>query len=103
MLLLAHRGAGVLGCAGLRVCAGGVGEVTRVFVLPTARGQGVARLLMRELEREARVLGLQALRLDTRTDLVEARGLYSSLGYLEGEAHNADPYANHWFRKDLVG
>ena len=127
----------------MRVRPGEIGEVTRVFVEPAARGKGVGRLLMsllrfglgpridhkiwhsrtndsahvvvdlrgfpilqqalmRELERKSRELGLDALRLDTRTDLVEARSLYSSLGYIEGEAHNSDPYANHWFRKELL-
>ncbi|MBG6212890.1 MULTISPECIES: GNAT family N-acetyltransferase [unclassified Cryobacterium] len=101
LLLLAREGDTVLGCAGMRIRPGEIGEVTRVFVEPDARGQGVGRLLMETLERECRVVGLTALRLDTRTDLVEARRLYSSLGFIEGEAHNTDPYANHWFRKEL--
>ncbi|MDJ0377069.1 GNAT family N-acetyltransferase [Cryobacterium sp. PH31-L1] len=101
LLLLARQGRTVLGCAGMRVHPGAIGEVTRVFVEPTARGNGVGRRLMETLERESRGLGVIALRLDTRTDLVEARSLYVSLGFIEGEAHNADPYANHWFRKEL--
>lgn len=104
ILLLARRGPIVLGCAGMRVRSreiGKIGEVTRVFVEPASRGNGVGRLLMEELELKSRELGVDALRLDTRTDLVEARGLYASLGYIEGEAHNTDPYANHWFQKEL--
>lgn len=81
---------------------GDIGEVTRVFVKPAARGRGGGRLLMKEMEHKSRELGLHALRLDTRTDLVEARSLNESLGYIEGEAHNTDPYANHWFRKELA-
>jgi GNAT superfamily N-acetyltransferase len=102
VLLLARQGVTVLGCAGMRIRPGNIGEVTRVFVEPAARGKGVGRLLMDALERESRKLGLDALRLDTRTDLVEARSMYASLGYVEGEAHNTDPYANHWFRKQLL-
>ncbi|WP_199184361.1 MULTISPECIES: GNAT family N-acetyltransferase [unclassified Cryobacterium] len=101
LLLLARYGDTVLGCAGMRIQQGELGEVTRVFVEPAARGQGVGRLLMQNLERESRAIGLTVLRLDTRTDLVEARSLYASLGYIEGEPHNTDPYANHWFRKEL--
>ena len=101
LLLLAHQGDTVLGCAGIRLRPGEIGEVTRVFVEPAARGRGVGRLLMESLERESRELGLTALRLDTRTDLVEARSLYASLGFIEGAPHNADPYADHWFRKEL--
>lgn len=40
--------------------------------------------------------------LDTRHDLVEARTLYTHLGYEETERHNNDPYAEHWFRKSLI-
>lgn len=101
LLLLARQGSAVIGCAGMRIRPGDIGEVTRVFVEPAARGQGVGRLLMQNLESESRALGLTALRLDTRTDLIEARSLYASLGFIEGEAHNTDPYANHWFRKEL--
>ncbi|MFF3601872.1 GNAT family N-acetyltransferase [Kitasatospora indigofera] len=116
LLLLARRGAEVLGCAGMRFVTDTepaadagldasarvrLGEVTRVFVDGSARGLGVARLLMAELETQARSLGLAALRLDTRSDLVEARGLYAAVGFTEGAAHNDDPYAEHWFRKEL--
>ena len=47
----------------------------------------------------ARERALSALRLDTRSDLVEARGLYKRLGYQEVPAFNAGPYADHWFAK----
>ncbi|WP_104087669.1 MULTISPECIES: GNAT family N-acetyltransferase [unclassified Cryobacterium] len=102
ILLLARQGLSVLGCAGMRVRPNAIGEVTRVFVESAARGRGLGRLLMEELERNSLEMGIRTLRLDTRTDLIEARDLYASLGFVEGEAHNSDPYANHWFRKELV-
>ena len=102
ILVLARQGLAVLGCAGMRVRPDAIGEVTRVFVESAARGKGLGRLLMEELERKSREMGIRTLRLDTRTDLIEARGLYASLGFVEGDAHNSDPYANHWFRKDLA-
>jgi GNAT superfamily N-acetyltransferase len=100
-LLLARDGSGVIGCAGVRFLDGNVGEVTRVYVVAAGRGRGVGRQLMLEIERISRERGIRALRLDTRSDLVEARALYASLGYIEGAAHNADPYADHWFLKVL--
>ena len=42
------------------------------------------------------------LRLDTRSDLVEARGLYAALGYQEVPAFDGGPYAEHWFTKTLT-
>lgn len=113
LLLLARLDGRVLGCAGMRFvteqtapAAAGeaprrVGEVTRVFVDASARGLGVARRLLAGLEAEARARGLDALRLDTRADLVEARRLYAAVGYTETAPHNDDPYAEHWFRKQL--
>ena len=73
--LVAQRGETVVGCAGLRLLPDGLGEVKRVFVAPLARGHGLGRRLMLELENLARAEGLRTLRLDTRSDLVEARRL----------------------------
>lgn len=56
---------------------------------------------MLELEKLARAQGLRTLRLDTRSDLVEARTLYAALGYVEVPAFNNGQYAEHWFAKDL--
>ena len=34
--------------------------------------------------------------------LDEAIGLYLSAGYVEVEAFNDEPFADHWFRKDAL-
>jgi GNAT superfamily N-acetyltransferase len=91
----------LLGCIGLRVVQDGLGEVKRVFVSPSARGRGLGGLLLDEVERAARELGVTRLRLDTRTDLVESRRLYASHGYHEVEPFNTSQYAQHWFSKTL--
>ncbi len=101
LLLLARRGEVVLGCAGLRLHVD-VAEVTRVHVTSAARGQGLGSRLLLAVEDEARAHGLYVLRLDTRSDLVEARRLYTRHAYLEVEPFNADPYAQHWFTKQLT-
>jgi hypothetical protein len=41
------------------------------------------------------------LRLDTRSDLTEARRLYARHGYREVPAFSQGPYADHWFEKTL--
>lgn len=76
-------------------------ELTRVFVRPEFRGTGGGGLLLTALEDRARTLGLSRLRLDTRNDLVEARGLYAKHGFREVPAFNRDRYAEHWFAKEL--
>ena len=90
-----------LGCAGLALLPALLGEVRKVYVAPTARGRGLGQRLVAEVERLATVHGRARVRLDTRTDLVEARRLYARLGYAEVEAFNTGPYAEHWFAKDL--
>jgi hypothetical protein len=44
----------------------------------------------------------QALRLDTRHDLAEARRMYARHGYREVAPFNESPYADHWFAKPLA-
>ncbi|TBN56907.1 GNAT family N-acetyltransferase [Glaciihabitans arcticus] len=101
-LLVASRDGEAVGCGGVRIVDSVTGELTRIFSIPEARGTGVGRACVLELEERARARGIQTLRLDTRSDLVEARALYSALGYSEVEAFNDDPYAQHWFSKDLL-
>ena len=101
LFLVAHRGGVAVGCAGLRPAGDGAAEVKRVWVSSALRRQGLGRRLMAEIERRARGRGLRELRLDTRSDLVEARSLYEALGYREIEPFGDNPYAGHWFAKRI--
>ena len=101
MFYLARRGTTPVGCIGLRLRANQVGQVTRVFVLPAERRKGVGAKLMAEIEAAAREHKVRRLELDTRDDLVEARRLYESCGFVEVPAFNAGRYAEHWFAKQL--
>jgi DNA-binding MarR family transcriptional regulator/GNAT superfamily N-acetyltransferase len=103
--------AGVLVVARLRgepVGAGGVrlhgdwAEIKRMWVAPAARGLGVGRRLLTELEAHARRLGATVARLETNRNLVEAIGLYRAAGYEEIERFSPEPYAHHWFGKRLI-
>ncbi|MDG4787073.1 GNAT family N-acetyltransferase [Micromonospora sp. WMMD1102] len=89
------------GCAGVRLGALPYAEVTRVFVRPAARRRGGAVRLLAALEEVAAAHGATTMRLDTRTDLVEARALYARQGYREVPPYTEDPYADHWFEKHL--
>lgn len=72
-----------------------------MWVAPPARGLGLGRRLVLELERYAAEAGAVALRLETNHSLTEAIALYRRSGYSEVEAFNEEPYAHHWFEKRL--
>ena len=72
-----------------------------MWVAREARGLGLGRRLLRELERHAKEAGAQVVRLETNRTLTEAIQLYRNSGYREVPAFNDEPYAHHWFEKRL--
>jgi len=101
LFLVARAGQTVVGCVALRLLPGGLGEVMRVFVEPSARNAGVGALLMRAVEAAARSQGVTRVRLDTRTELTEARRLYTKHGYRPTPPFNTG-WADLWFEKSLL-
>jgi GNAT superfamily N-acetyltransferase len=101
LFLVARAGQTVVGCVGLRLLPGGLGEVMRVFVEPPARNRGLGALLMATVEAAARGHGVTRVRLDTRMELAEARRLYARTGYHPTAPFN-DAWADLWFEKPLV-
>ena len=61
----------------------GVGELKRMYVRESARGRGVARLLLAHLERTAAEAGIRRLVLETGLAQPEAIALYRSSGYVD--------------------
>src|SRR5215471_1041028 len=90
-----------VGCGGLRRIDERVGEIKRMWTAPEARGQGVARRVLHKLEALAREAGIETLRLDTNRVLIEAQAMYRRKGYREIARYNDNPYAHHWFEKEL--
>ncbi len=72
-----------------------------MFVAPAVRGQGVARILLRALEEEARRLGYAVARLDTGPRQDHAQRLYTSEGYAPIANFNANPVATYFAEKAL--
>lgn len=91
-----------VGCGGLKATDQGYGEIKRVWIAPQARGLGLARRLMAELERIAGARGMVCLRLDTNSALPEAVALYRASGWTEIERFNDDPYPDLFFEKRLL-
>ena len=101
LLLVATLREETVGCGALTFQDDGFAEVKRVWAAPSVRGLGLGRRLMADLEDRARAAGVRALRLDTNGALTEAIALYRKLGYREIERYNDNPYAQHWFTKEL--
>jgi GNAT superfamily N-acetyltransferase len=90
-----------VGCGGVRMLSPARGEIKHVWLRPAARGTGLGRALLAELERRAADLGASEVVLDTNERLVAAQSLYRSSGYVDIEPYNDNPNATHWFRKAL--
>jgi DNA-binding MarR family transcriptional regulator/GNAT superfamily N-acetyltransferase len=102
LLLVAHLHEEPVGCGALRFYGGEGTDVKRMWVAKSTRGLGVGRRILNELERHARERGTTSLRLETNRNLLEAINLYRSAGYVEVDAFNSEPYAHHWFAKELT-
>ncbi|MEY9963991.1 GNAT superfamily N-acetyltransferase [Streptacidiphilus sp. MAP12-16] len=71
--------------AGEQGLADGDAELKRMYTVPSARGRGLARLMLRFLEDEARRAGRRRVVLETGNKQPEALALYASEGYLPTE------------------
>ena len=88
-------------CGGLKRLPDGACEIKKMFVVEKARGRGVARALLAELERRARELGYAIARLDTGPRQPRARRMYESAGYAPIGNFNANPVATFFGEKQL--
>ncbi|MEQ0559924.1 MarR family winged helix-turn-helix transcriptional regulator [Amycolatopsis sp. NEAU-NG30] len=101
VLLVATLHGEPVGCGAVKFHEDAPAEVKRMWVAPSARGLGLGRRLLGELEAHAARRGVRTLRLETNHALTEAIGLYRAAGYREVPAFNDEPYAQHWFEKHL--
>jgi GNAT superfamily N-acetyltransferase len=105
--LILERAGADEGCGGIRKLESSAPvvrfEVKHLYVRPSARGLGLGRRLLAELEERAVRLGATELVLDTNASLEAAAGLYRSSGYVDVPAYNDNPNATNWYRKQLAG
>ncbi|HMH94305.1 MAG TPA: MarR family winged helix-turn-helix transcriptional regulator [Streptosporangiaceae bacterium] len=101
LLLVARLRDEPVGCGALCFLDGEPDQVKRMWVARSARGLGLGRRLLAELEQRVRERGGRAIRLETNRRLAEAISLYRSAGYVEVPPFNDEPYAHHWFEKQL--
>ncbi len=58
-------------------------------------------MLLHAVEDAARHHAVTRIRLDTRSDLAEARHLYTENGFREVAPFNDGRFADHWYEKTL--
>ena len=100
-LLIVYLRAEPVGCGAVKHLSRGPSDIKRMWVSPSARGLGIGRRLLAELEACVARSGAAVARLETNRALVEAIALYRSAGYREVPAFNDEPFADHWFAKRL--
>lgn len=100
-MLVAYLRGEAIGCGAVKLHGKGPCEIKRMWVAGDARGLGLGRRLLAELEAVARTAGARAARIETNHTLTEAIALYRSSGYEEVAAFNEEPFADHWFEKRI--
>jgi DNA-binding MarR family transcriptional regulator/GNAT superfamily N-acetyltransferase len=98
---IAHLHGDAIGCGGVKHHRDAPAEIKRMWIAPAARGLGLGRRLLEELEACARAGGARVARIETSAVLGEALALYRSAGWVEVPAFNDEPFADHWFEKAL--
>lgn len=63
-------------------------ELKRMFILPCARGQGLSKIMLREVMQRANDFGYEAMVLDTQVKLTAANHLYERSGFVDCARYN---------------
>lgn len=101
LFVVARDGEATIACGALELLDDDVAEIKRMWVSSTHRGIGLGKRLLAHLEDEARRAGRSTVILDTNGTLAEAIAMYTSSGYSPRDRYNDNPYAQHWFTKEL--
>jgi GNAT superfamily N-acetyltransferase len=79
--LVAYVDDAAIGCGAVRRLDEATAEIKRMYVDPSFRGRGIGRALVEALEREAQLVGVTMIVLETGTRLASAINLYEAMGY----------------------
>jgi ribosomal protein S18 acetylase RimI-like enzyme len=101
LVLLARHAGEPVGCGALKLHEPDIGEIKRMWVDRSVRGQGLGRRLLDALEDEAVAAGKRVTRLETNRTLTSAIAMYRNHGYVEVPPFNDERHGDHWFQKDL--
>ena len=89
------------GAVGLKPFDGAAAELKRLWVAPSARGQGIGLALCRACIQGARAQGYTRLLLDTDSGLTHANRVYEQLGFVDIERYYDNPMDSRFMALDL--
>ncbi len=101
-VLIAYQDRRPVGCGAVRRLDTDTAELLRMYVLPSARGQGLGKMLLESLEEEARALDVQRIVLEAGDRQRDALGLYRSSGYKPIPAWVGEPNPHSIFMEKPV-
>jgi putative acetyltransferase len=81
----------VLGCVALKERGPGLAELKRLYIVPEARGKGLATTMCQQILDDAKEIGYEKVCLDTLDRMVPAVKLYESMGFRRGEPYYDNP------------
>ena len=90
-----------IGCGAVKHRSDTPAEIKRMWIAPQARGLGLGRRLLETLEACAMAAGARVGHIETSGVLTHALALYRSAGWVEVPPFNDEPFADHWFEKQL--
>ena len=90
-----------VGCGGVKRLDDDAAELKRIYLAESARGHGLGRRLLEELEQHARTLGYRCCDSTRATCQPEAFGLFRAAGYVEIPDYNGNTWATYWMEKQL--
>ncbi len=86
-LLLAQYDKQYAGIGCLRKIREDVGEIKRMYVRPSYRGQGIGRAILQGLVEQAWLVGYKRIRLDSALFMKEAHAMYRAVGFTKIEPY----------------
>jgi DNA-binding MarR family transcriptional regulator/GNAT superfamily N-acetyltransferase len=99
---VAYLQAEPIGCGAVKHHPNAPAEIKRMWIASRARGLGLGRRLLETLEACAKAGGARVAHIETSAVLTEALSLYRSTGWVEVPPFNDEPFADHWFNKELA-
>lgn len=99
-VILIYDGDKVVASGGLKPVNRECAELARMYTDESYRGQGLAKIIIKEIINYAKNSGYKKVILDTWKDSESARKLYQSLGFKEREAFDKETFKNSFSTYD---